>query len=103
MTTVNTKHLTEMQELVTQALWAVNEQATSLLTSESGHERPVYHMDGSGLLDSVQLVTLVSTIEEKVSERFNIDIELLDENFGSNPVLLSSIQSIATATCEKVY
>ena len=68
---------TKVENLIIESLKELNEELENEALNNPTKETKLYGIDG--VLDSLALVTLITDLEEKISEEFNKNITLADE------------------------
>ena len=85
---------TKIENLIIESLKELNEELENEKLSNPTIDTKLYGIDG--VLDSLALVTLITDLEEKVSDEFNKDITLADERAMSQRN--SPFRSVETLT-----
>jgi acyl carrier protein len=70
-----------VQEVVYRAIDSLNSQLPSGVTIEKSPDAPLY--GGSSSLESLDFVTLIMEVEEKVRDEFGVELTIADENLLS--------------------
>jgi len=70
-----------VQEVVYRAIDSMNTQLSSGVAIEKSPDAPLY--GGSSSLESLDFVTLIMEVEEKVKEEFGVELTIADENLLS--------------------
>jgi acyl carrier protein len=70
-----------VQEVVYRAIDSLNSQLATGDTLEKSPDAPLY--GGSSSLESLDFVTLIMEVEEKVREEFGVDLTITNENLLS--------------------
>ena len=70
-----------LREAIYRAIDALNTQLPAGVKLEKSMDAPLY--GGSSKLESLDFVTFIMEVEEKVNEEFGVDITIADENLLS--------------------
>ena len=84
----------KIEKIIVQALVELNEELENENLNNPTSETKLY--GGSGALDSLALVSLITDLEEKISDEFEKDIILADEKAMSQRT--SPFRSVETLT-----
>lgn len=67
----------KLSAIITDALRELNEDWSQSIYESPGKDTPIYSPDSP--LDSLQLVSLIATVEDGVADAFGADVVLADE------------------------
>jgi len=67
----------KVENLIIESLKELNEELENAALTSLSKETKLYGIDG--VLDSLALVTLITDLEDKISDEFNKDMTLADE------------------------
>lgn len=67
----------KIEKIIIEALKEINEELENEVLENPTHETNLYGVNGA--LDSLALVSLITDLEEKISDEFDKDIILADE------------------------